>query len=129
MQFSHYCFSGYSEFPGSMSGVFSGQGRSKTNRVTTVTANVDMPPPRELNVALKEEKSSFIIGSPPSSSDGGSIGSDHSALIQRVLESGGPINLETGPLTNRHPGTRRQSQGMTEISINPVDLYDISELS
>ena len=104
--------SGYGEIPGSMSGVFLGHGRPKTSRVTAVTANVDMPPSRQLNVALIEEKSSFIIGSPPSSSDGGSIGSDHSALIQRALESGGPINLETGSSTYRHLGTRHQSQGI-----------------
>ena len=92
--------------------MFLGHGRPKTSRVTAVTANVDMPPSRQLNVALIEEKSSFIIGSPPSSSDGGSIGSDHSALIQRALESGGPINLETGSSTYRHLGTRHQSQGI-----------------
>ena len=100
---------GYGDISGSMSGVFSGHGKSK---VTTVTANVDMPPPRQLAVP-RVEKSSFIIGSPPSSSDGGSIGSANSALIQRALsESGGPINLESGPLTHRGQGCRRQSQGI-----------------
>merc|ERR1719347_2457712 len=62
---------GYGEIPGSMSGVFLGQGKPKSGRFATVTANVDMPPPRQLTVPLVEEKSSFIIGSPPSSSDGG----------------------------------------------------------
>ena len=113
---------GYGEIPGSMSGVFLGPGRPKTSRVSAVTANVDMPPSRQLNAALIEEKSSFIVGSPPSSSDGGSIGSDNSALIQRALESGGPINIETGPSTYRHMGTRRQSQGMVETCI-PVNKY------
>ena len=94
-----------------MSGVFLGQGKPKSGRLATVTANVDMPPPRQLTAPLVEEKSSFIIGSPPSSSDGGSIGSDNSALIQRALGSGGPINLETAPLPLRQSGARRQSQG------------------
>ena len=98
-----------------MSGVFLGHGRPKSGRVATVTANVDMPPPRQLNVPLVEEKSSFIIGSPPSSSDGGSIGSDNSALIQRALGSGGPINLETGPLPLRQQGLRRPSQGNISV--------------
>jgi hypothetical protein len=110
-----------------MSGVFLGPGRLKTSRVTSVTANVDMPPPRELNVALIEEKSSFIIGSPPSSSDGGSIGSDHSALIQRALESGGPINLETGPSTYRHQGARRQSQGMLKILVILPKMHFVNQ--
>ena len=105
-------FVGYGEIPGSMSGVFLGQAKPKSGRFATATANVDMPPPRQLNVPLVEEKSSFIIGSPPSSSDGGSIGSDNSALIQRALGSGGPINLETAPLPLRHSGARRQSQGI-----------------
>ena len=95
-----------------MSGVFLGQGKSKSGRFATTTENVDMPPPRQLHVPLVEEKSSFIIGSPPSSSDGGSIGSDNSALIQRALGSGGPINLETVPLPSRHQGIRRLSQGI-----------------
>ena len=105
-------FVGYGEIPGSMSGVFLGQGKPKSGRLATVTANVDMPPPRQLTAPLVEEKSSFIIGSPPSSSDGGSIGSDNSALIQRALGSGGPINLETAPLPLRLSGARRQSQGI-----------------
>ena len=105
-------FIGYGEIPGSMSGVFLGPGKTKSNRLAAVTANVDMPPPRQLTVPLVEEKSSFIIGSPPSSSDGGSIGSDNSALIQRALGSGGPINLDTAPLPLRLPGARRQSQGI-----------------
>ena len=106
---------GYSEIPGSMSGVFSGHGKIRSNRLSAVTANVDMPPSRQLNVPLIEEKSSFIVGSPPSSSDGGSIGSDHSALIQRALESEGPINIETGPAAYRHHGGSRQLQGRIRI--------------
>ena len=98
-----------------MSGVFSGHGRTKSNRLSAVTANVDMPPSRQLNVPLIEEKSSFIVGSPPSSSDGGSIGSDHSTLIQRALESGGPINIETAPVAYRHQGGSRQLQGRMKI--------------
>ena len=104
---------GYGEIPGSMSGVFIGQGRFKSNKGSATTANVDMPPPRQLSVPLVDEKSSFIIGSPPSSSDAGSIGSDNSALIQRALSgSGGPINFETGPSLLRHQEIRRRSQGM-----------------
>ena len=109
---------GYGEVVGSMSGIFSVHGKGKGtwgSNGPSVTANVDMPPHRQHAVPAMEEKLSFMVGSPPSS-DGGSIGSNHSEAIRRVLsESGGPINLDRASCTQRPRGNYRQSQGGNNV--------------